>query len=92
MRMLRSKCLACGKPIKDGSKRALFCSNPCAKVYSNTRMKRGAQVHDLLVEWRRSYKNRHLLTEIGRIVKGWIDEDAGIGRGCGDAVNDGSGG
>ena len=52
-----------------------FCSHACAKARHNVKMLRGARIHDLLCEWRRNYKNRHKLTEIGQIVKAWLEED-----------------
>lgn len=74
--LYHSTCGHCGASLKGRRVGTQFCSNACAKSRHNVKMLRGARIHDLLCEWRRSYKNRHKLTEIGQIVKGWIEEDA----------------
>ncbi len=70
------ECEHCCKPIEGRKGHARFCGPECAKKRHNVKMLRGAKVYDLLVTWRSSYKNRHLLTQINREVKAWIDEDA----------------
>lgn len=87
MRFYYSQCEQCGASLRGKPLGAKFCSHACARSRHNTRMLRGARLHDMLVEWRRSYKNRHMLTDIGREVAKWIEEDArraeAVGEGAG---------
>jgi hypothetical protein len=43
-------------------------------------MRRGEQVYDLLMARVSSYRNRHLITEIDRMVRDWLAEDRAAGR------------
>ena len=65
-------CGQCGKPLL---KRADFCDWRCARDRGNTKMVRGAKLHDMLVEWRGDYRKRYLLKDITRVVGEWIKED-----------------
>jgi len=74
-----SACRFCGTklgPRPPGHREHRFCSAACRSAQNNLRLKRGAQIYDLLCEWKRSYKNRHLLTEISQQVAGWLEDDA----------------
>jgi len=75
MLVYHSRCEHCGESLRSRRVGARFCSHACARDRMNVKMVRGAKVHDLLVEWQGSYKKRYLLTEIGRLVAGWIEAD-----------------
>ena len=75
MLVYHSRCEHCGKSLQGRRMGARFCSHACARDRMNVKMVRGARAHDLLVEWRGSYKKRYLLTEIGRLVAEWIEAD-----------------
>lgn len=53
----------------------LYCSRKCRAAHYNLKMLRGASIHDLLVMWKSSYRNRHLLTQISQAVGEWVEED-----------------
>ena len=75
------RCEHCHAPLTGRAGRSKLvgvtaCSHTCHKARLNTKMVRGAGLHDMLVEWRGDYKKRYLLTAIGRKVARWIEEDA----------------
>lgn len=54
-----------------------FCNTKCSSKFHNRRAKRGAQIHDLLIEWLR---DRPKITFVAQQVRKWRDEDARLAR------------
>ena len=76
----RQPCVCCGAPLNGRVGRSAVigvevCSRACVIERHNTKMKRGAKVHDMLCEGRRTRKGK-LLTDVSRVVREWLDEDA----------------
>jgi hypothetical protein len=70
-------CPWCGTPVVPNptGRRRRYCAVECKQDHANLKRLRGAEIHDLLCKWRSNYRNRPLLTDIGRIVAGWLVED-----------------
>jgi hypothetical protein len=64
---------------RKGGRQRLYCSAACKDRWQAKRRVRAEKVYDLLLLMARgtSYRNRHLLTQIDRMVRGWIAEDRG---------------
>lgn len=75
-----SRCRWCGSTLRGRPTKTQFCSRVCRDSCHNLRKSRGEEIYDLLMAWSHSYKNRWVLTDIGRIVRAWRDDDATRGR------------
>ena len=64
----------CRRPFKPyRATRDHFCSVACGKKRHNTKAKRGAKIHDMLLAW--IGRDRQQLTYIAQEVRIWRDED-----------------
>ena len=82
-------CLSCGGSLAGKRHDAKYCSNFCRNKWWRTAEVRGAQVYQLLIEWRTTRGNRKgVLGDIAHVVDKWISEDRDKNRGDGgpDAV------
>lgn len=50
--MFNRHCKECGKPFTAKVRSAVFCSGPCRRTHGNRRAMRGAELYDLVMEWR----------------------------------------
>lgn len=50
--MLSRNCKECGRPFEVKVRSAVFCSSPCRRTHGNRRAMRGAELYDLVMEWR----------------------------------------
>ena len=45
-------CLECDQPVIGKKRRSQFCSGRCRTLWNNRRITRGAELYDLVMEWR----------------------------------------
>lgn len=85
--LIASKCRWCHSPLPDGSRASIrYCQKSCRDNMRNLRMARGGELHDALMVWAGDYRQRKTLTDIGRIVRAWIEEDIAANRGLPDGL------
>tara|TARA_Y100000310_G_C20674841_1_gene812402 strand:- start:2027 stop:2353 length:327 start_codon:yes stop_codon:yes gene_type:complete len=73
-------CINCGAPASGASK---YCGLPCNKDFNNRRMRRGAQLHDAVMNWRRfrtQPRGKQGMAAVCALASLYIDEDKAAGR------------